>query len=253
MESYSGGEASPSLYHPQGENRIPLQWLTPELGLPAAHRDVSHPAAGWDGANRPRACVLMGKSSPWLWSEAAGELLAAATAERCVISEQDVALPQVPILGDLVVLGPSPRGGGDTLWRGDAAGMSQSIPASCQLGHQAGQPCPPTSLARLFLLPREFPGGCRDTTEHLGLLMEPWQRGPHVSAAGTRVLWGDVGGEQSLCSGSSWSPFLLLTQCLLRSPLEVESSRAVPGSGRASPRCQGPAGVAQGRRDAAEI
>lgn len=38
-------------------------------------------------------------------------------------------------------------------------------------------------------------------------------------------------GEQSLCAGSSWSPFLLLTQCLLCLAFEVESNHAVPGSG----------------------
>lgn len=71
--------------------------------------------------------------------------------------------------------------------------------------------------------------------EQLGLLMvEPRQRGGRLSMARTRVPWGDMGGggEQSLCTGSSsWSPFLLLTQCLLRTAFGVESNRAVLGSG----------------------
>lgn len=71
--------------------------------------------------------------------------------------------------------------------------MQQACPSLAQ-PHATQVTGSPASLAHLFLVPTEFPEGCGDTTEQLGLLMaELRQRGPCLSVAGTSVPWGDVG------------------------------------------------------------
>lgn len=87
--------------------------------------------------------------------------------------------------------------------------------------------------------------------EQLGLLMaEPQRRGSPPEHGQDTCPVGGRGrrGESRVCAlAAARSPFLLVTQCLLCWAFEVESNRAVAGSGWASLRHQGPAGVAQGK------
>lgn len=92
---------------------------------------------------------------------------------------------------------------------------------------------------------REFPEGCRDAVEWLGLqTAELWQCGPGLSTARAHHQGGCGQREWSRVCGSSWSPFLLLTQILLYSAFEAESDHTMLGSGILLG-CQGLAGVVQ--------
>lgn len=120
-----------------------------------------------------------------------------------------------------------------------------------RLVSQQGNPAPGSSapalfcLVRLLLVPREFPEGCRDAVERLGLqAAELWQCCPRLSMARTHYMGGCGQREWSRVCGSSWSPFLLLTHILLYSAFEAESDHTVLGSGILLG-CQGLAGVVQ--------
>lgn len=175
--------------------------MIPKPRLPAVCREVSHPAAGRDGENHPPGSCPDGELQPLVavgsCHRAAGNSHGVAACwQHCWqrAGPGPAASPRFggPALHACPLAAQGSRG--DTPQRGDAVGMSRSIPASRQLGHRAGQPCPPPAWHVCSLCP-EFPEGCGNTTEQLGLLMEElWQCGPHMSAARTCVPWGDVGG-----------------------------------------------------------
>lgn len=126
--------------------------------------------------------------------------------------------------------------------------LSRREQTSPRLVSQKGNPAPGSSAPALLFVPREFPEGCRDAVECLGLqTAELWQCGPGLSTARTHHIGGCGHREWSRVCGSSWSPFLLLTQILPCSAFEAESDHTVLGSGILLG-CQGLAGVVQQER-----
>jgi len=94
---------------------------------------------GGDGADGPPGSCPDGEVQASPPQEAAIELLATAMASRCVGS---AAGSDRDLARDPPSLCSSPRHAEVTLWGGNAAGTSQSLPASHQPGGWAGQLCP---------------------------------------------------------------------------------------------------------------
>lgn len=99
-------------------------------------------------------------------------------------------------------------------------------------------------LACLFLVPRvsRRMQGCSGVAWAAdSRAVAVWSRPEHSQGTSPGRMWAE--GVGRVC-GSSWSPFLLLTQILLYSAFEAESDHTVLGSGILLG-CQGLAGVVQ--------
>lgn len=196
LQRAAAGVKFPPPYFNSRERNSPSAVITASWGFPwcagkcptlqLARRDQLSPGLCAGGEIQPQP-----RQGP------AVELSATATASRCVSTKWDLALPKAPVLGDpLPVLIPSLcRGQQVTMKRGDTQqacpGLSQ--PRATQVtGQDSPVPCQPGALV---------PCAQRDSRRMRGHNGAAGvadggarQRGPRLSAARTRVPWGDVGG-----------------------------------------------------------